>query len=151
MARRGGISPDDERPTGPPQLSEAAAQHKRGLEARLDQAIGNQGGNWTNLLPTLVPALARDPNQSQMARRLYDLERGGFAVHHLLNHALAQGPLPDDHAAAALWYRIAGLLSTGEGVPTPKPSPRRTSSPARPETERRSTANPHRNGPSRGR
>jgi hypothetical protein len=145
------VSPDDERPTGPSALSEAGAQHQRGLEARLDQAIGNQAGNWTNVVPTLDPALARDPNRSQMARRLYDLERAGCDVQRLLDHAFAQGPLPDDHAAAALWYRVAGLLSTGEGMPTQTPSRRRTRPPAQPEAVRRPTVNPRRNGPSRGR
>ena len=43
-------------------------------------------------VPTLDPALARDPMQPQIARRLYELERGGFAVRRLLDAALAQGP-----------------------------------------------------------
>jgi hypothetical protein len=145
------VSPDDERPTGPSALSEAGTQHQRGLEARLDQAIGNQAGNWTNVVPTLDPALARDPNRSQMARRLYDLERAGCDVQHLLDHAFAPGPLPDDHATAALWYRVAGLLTAVEGMPIHKPSTRHPASLGRPEAERRPTANPHRDGPSRGR
>jgi hypothetical protein len=95
-----GVPPDDERPTGPPALGLAAARHQRGLDVRLDQAIGNQAGNWTNVLPTLDPALGRDPLQTQIASRLYDLDRGGFDVQRLLDHALASGPLPDDHAAA---------------------------------------------------
>jgi conjugative relaxase-like TrwC/TraI family protein len=146
-----GVSPEDERPTGPPALGLAAARHQRGLDARLDQAIGNQAGNWTNVLPTLDPALGRDPLQTQIARRLYDLDRGGFDVQRLLDHALAQGPLPDDHAAAALWYRVTGLLSTGEGLPRRTPSRRRTPPPVQPEAVRRPTVNPVRRGPSRGR
>jgi conjugative relaxase-like TrwC/TraI family protein len=145
------VSSDDERPTGPSALSEAGAQHQRGLEARLDQAIGNQAGSWTIVVPTLDPALARDPNRSQMARRLYDLERAGCDVQHLLDHAFAPGPLPDDHATAALWYRVAGLLTAVEGMPIHKPSTRHPASLGRPEAERRPTANPHRDGPSRGR
>jgi hypothetical protein len=146
-----GVSPEDERPTGPPALSEPAAQHQRGLDARLDLAIGDQAGNWTSVLPALDPALARDPRQSQIARRLYDLERGGFSVKRLLNDSLAQGPLPDDHAAAALWYRVAGLLSVGVGLPPRTPSRRHTPPPAQPEAVLRPTVNPGRSGPSRGR
>jgi hypothetical protein len=145
-----GVSPEDERPTGAPAVSEAARQ-QRVLEARLDLAIGNQAGNWTNVLPTLAPALARDPHQSQIARRLYDLQRAGCDVQGLLDHAFAQGPLPDDHAAAALWYRVAGLLSTGEGMPTRTPSTRRTPQPVHPRAARGPTVNPHRTCPSRGR
>jgi conjugative relaxase-like TrwC/TraI family protein len=146
-----GISPEDERPTGVPALGVAAAQYQRALDSRLDWAIGNQAGNGSNVLPTLDPALARDPMQPQIARRLCDLERGGFAVRRLLDAALAQGPLPDDHAAAALWWRVAGLMSTGEGLPDRTPPRRRTPLPVHPEAVRRPTVNPGRSGPSLGR
>jgi len=146
-----GVSLEDERPSGPPAFGLAAVQHQRGLDARLDLAIGQQTGTWTSVLPTLARGLAHDPLQPQIARRLYALERGGVDVQLLLDHALALGPLPDDHAAAALWYRLAGLVSTGEGMPTRTPSRRHTPPPVQPEAMRRPTANPHRRGPSRGR
>jgi len=147
-----GVSPEDERPTGAPVLGVTAAQYQRVLDGRLDRAIGNQAGNWSSVLPTRDPALARDPLQPQIARRLYELERRGIGVQRLLEVALAQGPLPDDHAAAALWWRVTGLLSRDQGLSSRRPSSTSRTTPRRPpDAVRRPTVNPNRSGPSLGR
>ncbi len=146
------IPPEDERPTGGPALGAAAAQYQGGLDLRLDHAIGSRGGTWAKVLPTLDPALARDPLQSAFAQQLHDLERRGVGVQRLVAKALAQGPLPDDHAAAALWWRLEGLMTRDEWPSAPqRRSAPHTAHPVHPEAARRQRVNPNRNGPSFGR
>jgi hypothetical protein len=41
---------------------------------------------------------------------LSNLTRAGFDATHLVRSAAAAGPLPDDHPAAALWWRILDQL-----------------------------------------
>jgi hypothetical protein len=41
---------------------------------------------------------------------LNNLTRAGFDATHLLRSAAAARPLPDDHPAAALWWRILDRL-----------------------------------------
>jgi hypothetical protein len=43
---------------------------------------------------------------------LENLERAGFDATALVQSAAAKGPLPDDHPAAALWWRILDELAT---------------------------------------
>ncbi|MBC7551612.1 MAG: toprim domain-containing protein [Cellulomonas sp.] len=46
-----------------------------------------------------------------LAERLSALSRAGLDAPQVVRDALADGDLPDDHAAAALWWRITGRLS----------------------------------------
>ena len=61
---------------------------------------------------------------------LSNLTRAGFDATHLLQSAAAAGPLPDDHPAAALWWRILDQLpeTPNQGPATPEaiPATRRT-------------------------
>jgi hypothetical protein len=63
------------------------------------------------------------------------LTRAGFDATHLLRSAAAAGPLPDDHPAAALWWRILDQLPQ---TPNPKSAPSATV----PATRQRTTT-PH--------
>lgn len=74
-----------------------------------------------------------------VAQRLHRLEVDGVRVVPAVKEALAQGRLPADHAASALWYRVAGLLKSGQSWPPPERrweavKPREV---PRPESERR--------------
>lgn len=62
------------------------------------------------LLTELEPRLAGDPWLPVLLRRLGVAERAGVGVEKLLREALSS-PLPDDHPAAATWYRVAGALA----------------------------------------
>ena len=148
------VAPTDERPTGEPILGAAAARWQHALNTRVDHAIGTQAGTWARLLPTLDPAIARDPARHTIARRLHQLEHDGTDTRALVQRALNQGDLPNDHAAAALWWRVTGLAHQTSRPSEPPPSwgweiikepPKR-----RPEHEPRPWHDPGRGGPSLG-
>jgi len=145
------VPPADERPTGEPALGDAAVRWQHQLDSRVERAIGSQAGDWARVLPKLDPAIARDPLQLAIARRLQDLERRGMDVTALVNQAIGQCPLPDDHAAAALWWRVASLALKSEQPSGPPPGRgsdvRRPPTVRRPESERAPRMTPGRDGP----
>ncbi len=106
----------DLRPTGAPAAGEAAARWQRDLDARLDRSLGT--GEWGRLLPTLDPALARDPEGLVIARRLHALAEKGIDVPQVVERALAEGPLPAERPASALWWRVAGIAQVWQGWPS---------------------------------
>ncbi len=95
------------------------ARWQRDLDARLDRALGT--GEWRRLLPTLDPALANDPERLVIARRLQALAERGVDVPGVVERALAEGPLPDEHAASALWWRVFSTAGARLGWPPPAP------------------------------
>jgi hypothetical protein len=64
---------------------------------------------------------------------LINLTRAGFDAIQLVRSAAAAGPLPDDHPAAALWWRILDQLpetpnqqpATPEAIPATRRTTRR--------------------------
>ena len=134
----------DRRPTGEPAAADAAARWQNQLDGRLEQAIGSQAGEWADVLPQLDPAIARDPQRLTIAGRLQDIERRGAEVTALVNQALAQGPLPDEHAASAFWWRVSALANKAGQPSGPPPGwawAAKAPPVGRPESERA----PHRN------
>ena len=126
------VPASDARATGAPAVGDAAARWQRDLDARLDRALG--AGEWSRLLPNLDPVLARDPERLVIARRLHGLAEKGYDVAQLVEGALAEGTLPEERAASALWWRVAGTggvwlgwppTSTKEVWETVTPPPRR--------------------------
>jgi DNA primase catalytic core len=106
------VSPEDRRPTGPVRLQKAA----RTWQVHLDRQVA--GGRvlaleeWGWLIDQLSPNLAQDPFAPMLADRLAAISRAGVDARQLLRSAItAGGPLPDDHAAAAVWWRISRHLS----------------------------------------
>ena len=127
------VPADDRRPTGAPQLQKASATWQR----RLNRAVtGNHTPalkEWRHLLHSLAPQVRDDEFTPLLAERLAAMSRAGVTAHHLLRTAAdpdhPAGALPDEHAAAALWWRMARQLtpavaaqigdgSHGEGVTT---------------------------------
>ena len=104
------VDPNDLRPTGPPQLGYAARIFQQQLDKRLAAADTNADRQWRRLLATEVPSATADPFLPELEERLTNLTRAGFDATHLLRSAAAEGPLPDDHPAAALWWRILDQL-----------------------------------------
>jgi hypothetical protein len=129
------VEPSDLRPTGPPQLGYAARALQQQLDQRLAAAADTHADRqWRQLLATEVPSVNADPFLPELAERLSHLTRTGFDATHLLRSATAAGPLPDEHPAAALWWRILDQLpqTPTQGPETPNAVPatkRRTVTP----------------------
>ncbi|GIL37577.1 MobF family relaxase [Phycicoccus sp. DTK01] len=99
----------DLRPTGPPMPVKAAALWQNALETRLgtrSPALDEWGG----LLRRLAPGVADDAYGPMLAQRLAAVHRAGIDAARLVSTAV-HAPLPDDHAAAALWWRISRHLT----------------------------------------
>lgn len=121
---------DDRRPTGAPQLQKASSTYQR----RLNRAVTGDHTpalkEWRQLLHSLAPQVQGDEFTPLLAERLAAMSRAGVQAHQLVRTAAAAGgPLPDEHAAAALWWRMARHLTPavaaqvgdgahGEGVTT---------------------------------
>ncbi|NHC22184.1 relaxase domain-containing protein [Nocardioides sp. IC4_145] len=106
---------DDRRPTGAPQLQKASATWQR----RLNRAVTGDHTpalkEWRQLLYSLAPQVRDDEFTPLLAERLAAMSRAGVTAHELLRTATAPdhpaGPLPDEHAAAAVWWRMARQLT----------------------------------------
>jgi conjugative relaxase-like TrwC/TraI family protein len=132
--------PSDQRLTGPPQLSRAARIFQQQLDKRLAVAATDEDWRWRQLLAAEAPAATADSFLPELTARLSNLSRAGFDTSLLVRSAAAEAPLPDDHPAAALWWRILDQLAaqmpnrppaTPDLVPTTTAatSPRRRSVP----------------------
>ena len=97
----------DRRPTGPRQLAKAAALWQRDLDVHLSAVHAPAMDEWAPLLRQVSPGLLGDEFAPILAERLAALSRAGVDARGLLETVAAHGPLPDDHAAAALWWRIS--------------------------------------------
>ncbi|MGV8967694.1 MAG: MobF family relaxase [Cellulomonas sp.] len=106
-----GVPDSDRRPTGAAQLGKAAARYQQALDARLATHHTPALAEWQPLLDRALTLATRDPFVPVLAERLSALSRAGLNAPQVVCDALADGALPDDHAAAALWWRITGRLS----------------------------------------
>jgi hypothetical protein len=104
------VDPSDLRPTGPPQLGHATRIFQQQLDMRLAAPDINADWQWRELLATEVPSATADPFLPELEERLSNLTRAGFDATLLVRSAAAAGALPDDHPAAALWWRILDQL-----------------------------------------
>ena len=124
------VDPSDLRPTGPPQLGNAARIFQQQLDKRLAAADTRTEWRWRRLLASEAPSATADPFLPELEERLTNLTRAGYDATHLLRSAAAAGPLPDDHPAAALWWRILDQLpetpSQEPATPEAIPATRRT-------------------------
>lgn len=101
------VDPNDRRPTGAPQTNKPAVQWQRHLNNQLSGTRTPAILEWGASLRALAPQVGRDPFVGPLAERLAAMSRARINPAPLVTHAMAQGPLPDDHAAAALWWRLA--------------------------------------------
>jgi hypothetical protein len=130
------VDPSDHRPTGPRQHGYAARiwQHRLGMRLAVDTHADWQ---WRQLLATETPTTTADPFLPELAERLSNPTWAGFDTIHLVRSAAAAGPLPDDHPAAALWWRILDQLppqipnQDPENHPNTVPATRRTTTTSR--------------------
>ena len=107
----------DRRPTGPAQLGAAAHRWQQQLADRIRPA--HPVGVWTDLLRDIRADLPRDPYATVLAHRLAALHQAGVPVTEHLAAAVADGPLPAEQPAAALWWRLARHLAAADGPTLP--------------------------------
>ena len=104
---------------GGPHPQVAARHHQNTLQTRIDALVAREqagtGGNlWRPVitrLENLGPRVLADPYWAVLDRRLDLAAAAGFDVPALLTEAAGQGPVPDEHPASALWYRLAPTLA----------------------------------------
>jgi conjugative relaxase-like TrwC/TraI family protein len=104
------VDPSDLRPTGPRRLDNAARSFQQQLDKRLAAVDTNADLRWRQLLATEIPRATADPFLPTLEERLSNLTLAGFDATRLVRSAAAAAPLPDDHPAAALWWRILDQL-----------------------------------------
>ncbi len=102
------IPDTDLRPTGPVGWATAERKAQQDLDDKLEIAEATIR-DWTPRISDVVPALAGDPRLPALATKLATLDHAGYSADLILQRAAAAGPLPDDHPADALRYRITHL------------------------------------------
>jgi len=117
------VQPADLRPTGPIQSSLLARTWQLRLDKQLPAADIAQDQQWTNLLVKRIPDVIKDSYLPSLVDRLERLERAGFDATALVRSAVAKGPVPDDHPAAALWWRVLDELPQWPPNSSEQPTP----------------------------
>jgi conjugative relaxase-like TrwC/TraI family protein len=102
------IPDTDLRPTGPIQWATAERKAQHDLDNKLEIAEASIR-DWIPRILQSVPTLAGDPRLPALATKLARLDHNGYDADHILHTAAQQGPLPDDHPADALKYRITHI------------------------------------------
>jgi DNA primase catalytic core len=111
------VSPDDQRPTGPTQRHKTARAWQRQLDDALGGNLSPAWQEWAPLIRQIAPTVSNDSFAPILARRLAALSRAGVNATQLLRTTVIRKPLPDDHAAAALWWRICRHLPPSLSAP----------------------------------
>jgi DNA primase catalytic core len=109
-----GVDAADRRPTGRPQRQKALAVYQRRLEERITGGRPPALAEWGSAIDKLITR--RDAFTPLLAERLAAISRCGVNASALLRAAADEGPLPDEHAAAATWWRISRHLSPTHAV-----------------------------------
>jgi len=105
-----GVNPDDQRPTGPVQRHKTARMWQRQLDRVIGGRLSPAWQEWAPLIGQIAPTVRNDGFAPILAGRLAAISRAGVNATQLLRTAVIGQPLPDDHAAAALWWRICRHL-----------------------------------------
>jgi hypothetical protein len=113
----------DLRPTGPKQPSLLARIWQHRLHQKLLAADIAQDQQWADLFTRRIPNLIKDSFMPSLVQSLENLDRAGFNAAALVQSAAAKGPLPDDHPAAALWWRILDELPPPQQGNSYQPTP----------------------------
>lgn len=103
------VEEQDLRPTGQTQLQKAAFTWQKHLDRQVAGTHRAAVEHWGHLLDTHVGHDTRF--RPVLAARLAAISRAGVDAPSVLRRSLAEGALPDDHAASALWWRINAHLS----------------------------------------
>ena len=111
-----GVDEHDLRPTGPLQQETASAGVQQALLTALTGHEPERSRRWDALADQLEPWLTGDPHWAAVTRQLDEAAAAGHDASELLRAALHE-PLPDEHPAAALHWRLHNNIA-GTPVPT---------------------------------
>ncbi|MGC5586114.1 hypothetical protein [Ornithinimicrobium sp. W1665] len=139
-----GVNHTDSRPVGPLDGGGAAGRYARGLACRVTGQLPDALRHWEHLIVEHVGH--RDWFTPQLAQRLDRLHRAGVDVPDRLEQATARGPLPDDEATSALWFRMIDPQQQA-ALPSRRTEPKRVR--MRPEDCSPAPSGPAPYGPSR--
>jgi hypothetical protein len=81
------------------------------------------GERWQRTCEALDPRLLADPHWPALAGALDRVELAGVDVTTTLNAAVTEGPLPDEHTARTLHYRLVQMSSAAATPYTSAPQP----------------------------
>jgi hypothetical protein len=144
------VEPADLRPTGSMQPSLLARKWQLRLDKQLMAADLAQDQQWTDFLAKRIPNVIKNSFMPSLVQSLENLDRAGFNAAALVRSAAAKGPLPDDHPAAALWWRILDELPPPQQA-IPRPNAAKTTHERhRPPQTRPSTPAPGQRAPGQG-
>lgn len=104
----------DTSPTGPAHPSVRERAYQAMLLERYERVAGVPsvtGTLWRDLISSYPTTVLQDPWWPVLAARLDLAYAANLPVRDQLVDALARGPLPDEHAAAALWSRLAETIA----------------------------------------
>ncbi len=118
-----GVDHSDPRPVGTLGAGGVAGRYARGLLCRISGHMPNAVRHWERLIVEHVGH--RDWFTTQMAERLDRLHRAGVDVPGRLEQAATHGPLPDDEATAALWWRVIDPQQRTASTSPPQIEPKR--------------------------
>lgn len=113
------VNPADIRPVGDAPQRLALRTRAAALTARAAGVGGHvkdATSRWSAHLPAESTSITTDPYWPVLAARLNVADAAGLPAGSLLRSAIAERPLPVEHAAAAIWIRIAAHIAptTGE-------------------------------------
>ncbi len=106
-----GVDAGDRRVLGPVQLGATARTWQHALEKRLQPGIPSI---WADMLTDLHPEIHNDPFTASLTHRIAALYATGVPVLQMLAASGADGPLPAEQPAAALWWRLSRRLEPAE-------------------------------------
>lgn len=109
-----GLAEESPSPTGPERLAVREKRHQRALDQRVRAQREHESrasAGWRDLIGEA--RVSQDPYWPVLASRLDAAALEGVDVPRLVATALDQGPLPDEHAAAALGSRVTRDLAPG--------------------------------------
>jgi DNA primase catalytic core len=105
------VEPGDSRPTGDRRDGLVEHRWQAHLDRRLASTTTAAMAEWRPLLTQISPLIVSDAFAPTVAARLSQLSSSGINIPPLVREVAGQGPLPDDHAAAALWWRLSRHLT----------------------------------------
>lgn len=106
-----GVSDGDLRPTGPIATHGDSAEWQHMLNGAVAHTRDPGTQQWRVVLEDRFPEIRNDPFRTDIAERLAAMARVDVNPYVALDSAADRGPLPDDHPAAALWWRLQGQLT----------------------------------------
>ncbi|MFI6368842.1 MobF family relaxase [Nocardia sp. NPDC050630] len=104
----------DRHPTGPDRYAIRERRYQKHLDRRVAALLGSPhraAARWASLAERIDPRLTADPYWPVLADRLTAAARAGQDAAALAETTAAAQPLPDEHPAAALWWRLSHLLA----------------------------------------